>query len=89
MTITPSTGVFSGNAYGENIGWITFSDTSPVAYQVQTSTDVDGDGVLADADNCPDNTADDAWPWDITNDTIIDGSDVVLLAPPNFGEICT
>ena len=53
VTVTPATGVFAGQAWGENIGWVYFNDASPVAYKVQTLTDVDGDGVLADVDNCP------------------------------------
>jgi hypothetical protein len=35
--IDPQTGEFSGHAWGENIGWITFADDSPVAYGVVTS----------------------------------------------------
>lgn len=50
------------------------------------SNDDEEFGIGTDPDDaCPDNTADDAWPPDFTNDTIIDGSDVLRLAPPVFG----
>src|SRR5439155_124081 len=62
-------------AWGENIGWISFSDTSPVAYQVQTSDD-DADGVFAGSDNCPNwpNPAQTLPPWPVpANDPDCDG----------------
>jgi hypothetical protein len=52
VTINLADGVFSGLAWGENIGWISFSDTAPVAYRVQTDM-VDGDAVPGNADTCP------------------------------------
>ena len=57
--IDPATGEFSGNVWGENIGWITFRSIGAVAFRVTTSwsdnlvqkgdINADGDINLADA----------------------------------------
>ena len=39
VTIDPNTGEFSGNAWGENIGWISFRSTGPNPFGVTTSWD--------------------------------------------------
>jgi len=53
--IDPATGVFSGYAWGENIGWINFA---PATGGVKTAwrQDADGDGYGIDTD-CDDNNA--------------------------------
>ena len=38
VTIDPITGEFSGYAWGENIGWINFNGSGPIAYEVRVST---------------------------------------------------
>jgi hypothetical protein len=37
VMIDPITGEFNGTAWGENIGWISFSSTTPVSYDITTS----------------------------------------------------
>ena len=37
MTINPTTGDFSGDAWSENLGWIRFASTAPVANKVNTA----------------------------------------------------
>jgi len=47
VAIDPATGEFSGKAWGENIGWITFRSTGAVSYGITTSW---GDGSDGDSD---------------------------------------
>jgi hypothetical protein len=56
VTIDPVTGLFSGKAWGENVGWIVFDYTTQTASRVKTADD--GDGIAYPSDKCPfDNNA--------------------------------
>ena len=49
-------GVFSGQAWSENAGWINFGSPAPESWQVETGwscPDPDSDGVCSASDNCP------------------------------------
>ena len=51
VTIDPLTGLFSGKAWAENVGWIVFDYTTSSANRVKT--DDDGDGIASPTDHCP------------------------------------
>lgn len=53
MTVDPIAGSFTGYAWGENVGWISFKNAGPIAYNVVATTvitvtrgDVNGDGTI-------------------------------------------
>jgi hypothetical protein len=57
VTIDPFTGEFSGYAWGENIGWISFASTGPNPFVLETEwrcPDPDTDLICSLVDNCPD-----------------------------------